>query len=89
MQVSPVAENAVENNVNVLQQGDCPQLPGTLIRINIPAGAVVNLLNLIEITSPGGVCLIVRVPLLGGGNAVNMLVNAIRQAGGSVEFVQA
>lgn len=44
----------------------CPQLPGTIIRINIPAGAVINLLNLIEVSSPGGICLIVRIPLFGG-----------------------
>jgi hypothetical protein len=47
----------------------CPQLPGTVLRIFIPAGAVINLLNLIEVTSPSGICLIVRLPLLGG--AVN------------------
>ncbi len=47
----------------------CPQLPGTVLRIFIPAGAVINLLNLIEVTSPSGICLIVRLPFLGG--AVN------------------
>ncbi|MBB6215967.1 hypothetical protein HNQ80_002058 [Anaerosolibacter carboniphilus] len=66
----------------------CPQLPGTIFRINIPAGAVINLLNLIEITSPGGICLIVRIPALGGGLCLNTLVNAIQQAGGTIEFQQ-
>ena len=67
----------------------CPQLPGTLIRINIPAGAVINLLNLIEVTSPSGICLIVRLPILGGtGLKANPLINAIQQAGGTVEFQQ-
>ncbi len=42
----------------------CPQLPGTIIRIFIPKGAEINLLNLIEITSPSGICLIVRSPIL-------------------------
>ena len=46
----------------------CGPLPGTLLRVFIPPGAVINLLNLIEIASPSGVCLIVRLPFLGGGS---------------------
>ncbi|GAB6181478.1 hypothetical protein JCM14036_27970 [Desulfotomaculum defluvii] len=68
----------------------CPQLPGTLIRINIPAGAVINLLNLIEVASPSGICLIVRLPILGKhkNNSLKDMFDAIRSAGGSVEFVK-
>lgn len=70
----------------------CPQLPGTLLRIFIPPGAVINLLNLFEVASPGGICFIIRLPFLGGGssNAMSMesIVNAVNAAGGSVEFVQ-
>lgn len=40
--------------VNINKTDSCPQLPGTILRIKIPAGAVINLLNLIEITSPSG-----------------------------------
>lgn len=65
----------------------CPQLPGTLLRINIPAGAVINLLNLIEITSPSGICLIIRIPALGGPLSLGTLTNAIKQAGGTVEYL--
>ena len=64
----------------------CPQLPGTIIRINIPAGAVINLLNLIEVISPSGICLIVRLPILGGGLGLNTIVKAIQDAGGTIEF---
>lgn len=66
----------------------CPQLPGTILRINIPAGATINLLNLIELTSPSGICLIIRIPLLGGNNGFDVagLVNSIKQAGGTVQF---
>lgn len=66
----------------------CPQLPGTLLRIYIPAGAVINLLNLIEVTSPSGICLIVRIPALAGGGAggLNSILQSIKAAGGSVEF---
>lgn len=67
---------------------DCPQLPGTVLRINIPAGAVINLLNIIELSSPGGVCLVIRLPLLGGALDLNSVVNAIQEAGGTVEFRQ-
>lgn len=44
----------------------CRQLPGTVFRINIPAGATINILNLVELTSPSGICLILRLPFLGG-----------------------
>jgi len=68
--------------------GPCPQLPGTLIRIFIPPGAVINLLNLIEITSPSGICLIVRIPALGvNSGGLNSLIDQIKRAGGSVELV--
>lgn len=66
----------------------CPQLPGTILRINIPAGAVINLLNIIEISSPAGICLIIRLPLLGGACNVNSITNAITRAGGTVEYIQ-
>lgn len=44
----------------------CRQLPGTIFRINIPAGATINVLNIVEFTSPTGICLILRLPFLGG-----------------------
>ena len=65
----------------------CPQLPGTLVRIFIPAGAVINLLNLIEITSPSGICLIVRIPALSGGLSFSSIVNSVKAAGGTVEVI--
>lgn len=67
--------------------GPCPQLPGTILRIFIPAGAVINLLNLIELTSPSGICLIIRLPILGGSLGLSTLTNAITQAGGTVEVL--
>lgn len=73
-------------SVNTDQLTGCPQLPGTILRINIPAGAVINLLNLIEITSPSGICLIIRLPILGGGLNLNTIIESIQAAGGSVEF---
>jgi len=67
----------------------CPQLPGTILRIFIPAGAVINLLNLIEVSSPSGICIIIRLPFLGGklqGRDLKNFINSIREAGGKVEF---
>jgi hypothetical protein len=67
----------------------CGPLPGTILRIFIPPGAVINLLNLIEIDSPSGVCLIVRLPFLGGGSdSINLqsVISAVQAAGGTVEF---
>ncbi|WP_341479000.1 hypothetical protein [Heliobacterium chlorum] len=67
----------------------CPQLPGTLLRIFIPPGAVINLLNLLEVSSPAGICLIVRIPLLGGSgstSALSSLIQQVQQCGGTVQF---
>ena len=71
----------------------CEQLPGTILRIFIPAGAVINLLNLIEVSSPSGICIIVRIPLLGGnsnndhGFSLSNIVSAIETLGGTVEIM--
>ncbi|MEW9121477.1 MAG: hypothetical protein AB2421_02115 [Thermotaleaceae bacterium] len=70
------------------KQTDCPQLPGTVVRINIPAGAVINVLNIFEITTPSGICLIVRIPLLGGRVSLGTLTDAIKKAGGTIEIQQ-
>ena len=67
----------------------CPQKPGSVLRISIPAGAVINLLNLIEVSSPSGICLVVRVPILGGsGPDMSNLFDSIKQAGGTVELLR-
>jgi len=74
----------------------CPQLPGTILRINIPAGAVINLLNIIEVTSPSGICLIIRLPHFckkddrDGKNRIDFhkLANALYEAGGSIEYLE-
>jgi hypothetical protein len=45
---------------------ECRQVAGTVFRINIPAGAEINILNLVELASPSGICLILRLPFLAG-----------------------
>ncbi|MCX7921475.1 MAG: hypothetical protein N3B21_05595 [Clostridia bacterium] len=67
----------------------CPQLPGTVLRVFIPAGAVISLLNLVELSSPAGICVIIRLPFLGGKHSSGLLgiMDTIRAAGGSVEVV--
>jgi len=78
---------------NTKKNAPCPQLPGTLLRIFIPAGAVINLLNLIEITTPSGICLIVRIPLLGDIKnnskvlSIDTIKDIIERAGGTIEFI--
>lgn len=52
---------------NSFKKEFCPQLPGTVLRVSIPPGATINLLNLVELTSPGGICLILRLPILSRG----------------------
>ena len=51
-----VGHRLVENQIHLKEF--CPQLPGTVLRVSIPPGATINLLNLVELTSPGGICLI-------------------------------
>jgi len=69
------------------ENNECPQLPGSILRIFIPAGAVINLLNLIEITSPSGICLIIRIPVL-GGSGFEGIVETIKNAGGTIEIAK-
>lgn len=67
----------------------CPQKKGTILRIFIPPGAEINLLNLIEVSSPGGICIIVRLPFLKrlfSANDIANLFEEIRRAGGRIEF---
>jgi hypothetical protein len=71
----------------------CPQLPGTIIRIFIPAGATINILNIIELTSPSGICIILRSPILGSifgphhHRHLERFCDDVRAAGGTVEFL--
>lgn len=68
----------------------CPQKKGTILRIFIPAGAEINILNLLEISSPGGICIIVRLPFLKklfGRNDLADIFEEIKRAGGKIEFV--
>ncbi len=53
------------NRNSACHKPQCGPLPGTLLRAIVPPGAVINLLNLIEVASPSGICLIVRLPFLG------------------------
>lgn len=70
----------------VCHKEPCPQKPGTLLRVFIPAGAVINLLGLLEVSSPSGICLIVRIPLF-HDHKFGDLFDSIKRAGGSVEVV--
>ena len=72
----------------------CPQKPGTVLRVFIPAGTVINLLNLIELSSPSGICVIIRLPFLGKNHLGNIgsfdlgdVFDSVRMAGGSIEVI--
>jgi len=73
-----------------LRRDECPQKKGTLLRIFIPAGAEINLLDIFEISSPGGICIIIRLPFLEkicGKNNVAGIFDTVKRAGGRVEFL--
>ena len=90
----PTATQAVQavGSCNSQHPPACGPLPGTILRIFIPPGAVINLLNLIEFASPSGICLIIRLPFLGCGSgsalSVESIIDAVQTAGGTVEFSQ-
>jgi len=70
----------------------CPQKKGTVLRIFIPGGAEINVLNIFEISSPSGICIIVRLPFLKrlcgcSDNDIAGLFDSIKQAGGCIELV--
>lgn len=70
------------------QPGFCPELPGTILRISLPPGATIRL-AFIEITSPSGICLIVRLrtSLLGGTAGLSNILSLLKQAGANVEIL--
>lgn len=61
--------------------------PGTVLKVYIPPGAVINLLNLFEVASPQGISLLVRVPFLGGTMGLENVMGSIMNAGGMVQPV--
>ncbi|QGU96721.1 hypothetical protein GOM49_17965 [Clostridium bovifaecis] len=70
------------------QQGFCQELPGTILRISLPPGATIRL-GFIEVTSPSGICLIVRLrtSLLGGTAGLSNILTSLKQAGANVEIL--
>ncbi|NLX77626.1 MAG: hypothetical protein GXZ01_09730 [Clostridiaceae bacterium] len=79
-----------EDRVLDVARNVCPQKKGTILRIFIPAGAEINLLNLLEISSPGGICIIIRLPFLKklfSCKDISDLFEEIKRAGGRIEFV--
>lgn len=70
-------------------------LPGTVLRISVPEGTALNFLDFVEVVSPGGMGLLVRFPFLSGltpggislNSAFSGILNAIKAAGGTIEFL--
>lgn len=65
----------------------CPEPPGTILRIAIPAGAAIRL-GFIEVKSPSGICIIVRLTksLLGEKKGISDVMDALKKCGASVEI---
>ncbi|KAB3529834.1 hypothetical protein [Alkaliphilus serpentinus] len=76
------------SNIKCPPPTSCPTLPGTLIKINVPAGAVINLFNIIELVSPSGICLIIRIPTqTNNATVLSTIVDGIKASGGTIEFL--
>jgi len=66
----------------------CPEEPGTLIRISIPAGATIRL-GFIEVTSPSGICLLVKLRhLFDKKNSLGDIADLIKKCGANVEIMR-
>lgn len=81
----------MSSNLLPIQDACTKQPCGAVFRIFIPAGTTINLLNLIELTSPSGICLILRLPFLAGEckptHNYDRIFDTIRRSGGTVEAV--
>lgn len=79
-----------DDDVLGARRDECPKKKGTLLRIFIPAGAEINLLDIFEISSPGGICIVIRLPFLEkfcSKNDVAGIFDEIKRAGGRVEYL--
>ncbi|MEG0773717.1 MAG: hypothetical protein RR409_10325 [Clostridium sp.] len=59
------------------------------MQVNIPVGLSVNIGDLLELSSPSGICLIVKSPLLEAKNNLSLsgIIDGIRKAGIKVETI--
>lgn len=81
-------DNCSKHNGDGVTESLCPQSPGTILRVFIPKGAVINLANIVEISSPSGICLIVRSPFIGRSSHFDKIIDTIKQSGGSIEVIR-
>lgn len=58
---------------------------GIMVKVTLPPGAVVKYSKLVEVRAPQGTSLIIKTPF--AGKAVEGFFDAIRQAGGTVEYI--
>ncbi|MFU0824514.1 hypothetical protein [Clostridium sp.] len=66
----------------------CPEEPGTIIRISIPAGATLRL-GFIEVTSPSGICLLVKLrKLFDKKNPIGDIADLAKKCGANIEILQ-
>ncbi|EQB89403.1 hypothetical protein J2Z44_002607 [Clostridium punense] len=66
---------------------ECPDMEGQIAKINLPPGFTIKLLGLLELTSPGGICLILRSPLISGTNTnLESIIDAFKKSGITVQL---
>lgn len=79
-------EEYTTNNNN---SSDCPDMEGQIVKINIPPGFTIKLLGLLELNSPGGICLILRNTLISGTNTnLESIIDAFKKSGITVQLEQ-
>jgi hypothetical protein len=91
----PYPQHPSKKTEQCKQPDQCKKPCGTVFRVFIPAGASIELLNLVELTSPSGICLIVRLPFLckeckecKPHHDYNSLFDTIKSLGGTIEAVE-
>lgn len=73
----------------IMHENSSERSPGTIVQVNIPAGLSVNIGALLELSSPSGICLIVKSPLLEANNNFNLatVIESLKKAGITVEAI--
>ena len=61
--------------------------PKTMLRISFPPGESMKLLNLAEISAPGGMSLLFKLPFPMSEGGLSSLAESIKKSGGTVEIV--
>jgi len=62
--------------------------PKAAVRLSFPPGNGFKLLNMAEISAPGGVTVVLKLPFSMSESGLSKIAESVRSAGGTVEFIK-